>query len=155
VTFSLRYSPPPEAPAGDDVYALAGAGATAAVELDGYVLPVDGTGLAELQHQAERLLALLDGGEPALGDDDLRAELPGVPPSAVLHSWIFASYMAQLPVIIFAINGPVTTVYTRTREEAPEWPLIVLEGRDRASPVEVPTDELRDGLRRFLAKLGG
>jgi hypothetical protein len=110
VTLRLRYEPPAELPAAPDagaaLYALADAGAAAVIELDGYALPVDGTGLAELHRQAERLLDVLDGGEPAPGDDDLRAELPGVPPDAVLHSWLFASYMAQLPVVVFAIDGP-------------------------------------------------
>jgi hypothetical protein len=157
VTLRLRYEPPAELPAapdaGDALYALADAGAAAVIELDGYALPVDGTGLAELHRQAERLLGVLDGGEPAPGDDDLRAELPGVPPDAVLHSWLFASYMAQLPVVVFAIDGPLTTVFTRTRDETPGWPLIVLDGRDRREPVSVATDALAAEVRHFLDRV--
>jgi hypothetical protein len=155
VTLRLRYEPPeePAAPAPDAdaaLYALADAGAAAVIELEGYALPVDGTGLAELHRQAVRLLDVLDGGEPAPGDDDLRAELPGVPPDAVLHSWLFASYMVQLPVVIFAIDGPLTTVFTRTRDETPGWPLIVLDGRDRREPIFVATDALAAEVRHFL-----
>lgn len=159
MTLHLHYEPPaalPAAPAPDAeaaLYALADAGAAAVIELFGYALPVDGTGLAELHRQAERLLAVLDGGEPAPGDDDLRAELPGVSAGAVLHSWLFASYMAQLPVVVFAIDGPVTTVFTRTRDETPGWPLVVLEGRDRPEPVSMATDALAADVRRFLDRV--
>jgi hypothetical protein len=158
VTLRLRYEPPAERPtaapnAEEALYALADAGAAASIELDGYALPVDGTGLAELHRQAERLLAVLDGGDPAAGDADLRAELPGVLPGAVLHSWLFASYMVQLPVLVFAIDGPATTVFTRTRDETPGWPLVVLEGRDRREPVGVPTDALTAEVRRFLDRV--
>lgn len=159
MTLHVRYEPAAALPAGTApdaeaaLYALADAGAAAAVELDGYALPVSGAGLAELHRQAERLLAVLEGGEPALGDDDLRAELPGVPAGAVLHSWLFASYMAQLPVVVFAIDGPVTTIFTRTRDETPGWPLVVLEGRDRPEPVSVATEALTAEVRRFLGRV--
>jgi hypothetical protein len=158
VTFRLDYSPPPAPPApvadrADAVYALADAGASAAVELDGYRLPVDGTGLAELHRQAARLLDVLRGGDPAPGDDDLRAELPDVPAGARLHSWLFASYMLELPVLVFALAGPVTRVFTRTRAEREGWPLVVLDGRDRPEPAEVPTAELTAELERFLERI--
>ena len=34
-----------------------------------------------------------------------------------MHSWHFASYLLELPVLVFAIDGPVTRVYTRTLAE--------------------------------------
>jgi hypothetical protein len=138
----------------DALYALADAGASADIEIDGYRLPLDGTGLAELHCQSERLLDVLRTGEPALGDDLLRDELPGVPAGAVLHSWLFSSYMLDLPILVFAIDGPVTTVFTRTRAETAGWPLVVLEGRDLSEPITVPTSELVDAVRGFLEDVG-
>jgi hypothetical protein len=154
----LAYEPPrePAVPAASEdeaLYALSDAGATAAVELDGYRLPVDGTGLAELHRQVVRLLGVLRSGEPEPGDDDLRAELPGIAPGATLHSWIFASYMLDLPVLVFAIDGPETSVFTRTRAESSGWPLVVLDGRDLAEPVRVRTDELAAEAQRFLDRV--
>ena len=127
------------------------AGATAAVELgEGYRLPLGGaTGVAELRQYVERLLGVLRSGAPLYGDDDLRGSLPNVPASAVLHSWHFSSYLVELPVIVFAIDGPVTRVYTRTLSEGPGMPLVVAEG-DLVDPVEVPTAELIDEAQTFL-----
>ena len=160
MSLRLAYTPPP-APAvpvtdlSDAVYALAAAGATASVELgDRYRLPLDGaTGLAELHRQVEQLLGVVRSGKPAPGDDGLRAELPDVPASAVLHSWLFPSYMLELPVIVFAIDGPVTRVYTRTRAEAHGWPLVVAEDRDLADAVAVPTAEVIDEAQTFLDRI--
>jgi hypothetical protein len=158
VSFRLTYEPPraPAAPPAipeDALYALADAGANAAVELDGYRLPVDGTGLAELHRHVERLLEVLRTREPAPGDDALRSELSGAPPGAVMHSWPFASYMLELPVLVFAIDGPVTSVFTRTRAETPDWPLVALEGRDLADPVQVPTAELEEEAQAFVDRV--
>jgi hypothetical protein len=61
--------------------------------------------------------------------------------------------MAQLPVVVFAIDGPLTTVFTRTRDETPGWPLIVLDGRDRREPVSVATDALAAEVRHFLDRV--
>lgn len=157
MSFRLAYMRPP-APAApvsapdDAVYALATAGASAAVEIGArYRLPLDGaSGLAELHQQVERLLEVLRTGEPKPGDDKLRADLPGVPASAVLHSWHFPSYMLELPVIVFAIDGPVTRVYTRTLSEGRGQPLVIAEDRDLADAVEVPTAQLLDEARTFL-----
>jgi hypothetical protein len=147
-------TPAPATDATDALYALADAGATAEIELDGYRLPLDGTGLAELHRQSERLLHVLATGEPALGDDALRAELPDVPADAVLHSWLFASYMRELPVVVFAIDGDATAVYTRTRAETDGWPLVVLEGRDLADPITVPTRQVAGTVQGFLDQIG-
>jgi hypothetical protein len=160
MSLRLVYRPPGETPAPaadatEALYALADAGASAEIEIDGYRLPLDGTGLAELHRQSERLLEVLHTGEPALGDDALRAELPGVPADAVLHSWLFSSYMRELPVVVFAIDGAATSVFTRTRAETDGWPLVVLDGRDLADPVSVPTAELGDAVRGFLDAVGG
>jgi hypothetical protein len=149
-----RGTPAPVADETGALYALADAGASADIEIDGYRLPLDGTGLAELHRQSERLLDVLRTGSPALGDDSLRDELPGVPAGAVLHSWLFSSYMRDLPVLVFAIDGPDTTLFTRTRAETAGWPLVVLEGRDLSDPVTVPTAELVDAVRRFLDEVG-
>jgi hypothetical protein len=145
-----RKTPAPVADETDALYALADAGASADIEVDGYRLPLDGTGLAELHRQLERLLGVLRTGEPVLGDDSLRDELPGIPAGAVLHSWLFSSYMRDLPVLVFAIDGPVTTVFTRTRAETAGWPLVVLEGRDLSEPVTVATAELVESAHGFL-----
>jgi hypothetical protein len=154
----LAYGPPrePAEPAADEteaLYALADAGATAAVELDGYRLPVDGTGLAELHRQVVRLLGVLRSGVPEPGDDELRAELSEIAPGATVHSWIFASYMLDLPVLVFAIDGAVTTVFTRTRAESEGRPLVVLDGRDLADPVAVRTDQLAAEAQSFLDRV--
>ena len=159
MSLTLAYDPPrePAAPAADEgeaLYALADAGAAAEIRLDGYRLPLNGTGLAELHRQVGRLLGVLRSGEPEPGDDDLRAELPNVAAGAVLHSWLFASYMLELPVLVFAIDGPVTAVFTRTRAESPGLPLVALEGRDLAEPVEVATDALAAETEDFLARVG-
>jgi hypothetical protein len=55
--------------------------------------------------------------------------------------------------VVFAIDGPATTVFTRTRDETPGWPLVVLEGRDRREPVAVATDALTAEVRRFLDRV--
>jgi len=142
----------PVADPADAVYSLAAAGATAAVELgDRYRLPLDGaTGLAELRQHVERLIRVLRTGAPAPGDDRMRAELPDVPATAIVHSWHFPSYMLELPVIVFAIDGPVTRVYTRTLAEEQGWPLVVAEGRDLADAVEMPTAALLDEAQTFI-----
>ena len=76
-----------------------------------------------------------------------------MPADARLHSWLFGSYLLELPVLVFAIDGPVTRVFTRSRAERDGWPLVVLDGRDRAEPMEVPTAELIAELERFLKRI--
>jgi hypothetical protein len=157
MTLRLTYMGPrapatPVADPDDAVYSLAAAGATAAVELGArYRLPLDGaTGLAELRQHVERLITVLRTGEPVPGDDRLRAELPDVPATAMVHSWHFPSYMLELPVIVFAIDGPVTRVYTRTLSEGQGRPLVVAEDRDLADAVEMSTAALLDEAQTFI-----
>jgi len=157
----LAYQGPsaPATPVADPdgaVYSLAAAGASAAVEFgERYRLPLDGTtGLAELYQQVERLLAVLRTGKPAPGDDRLRADLPDVPATAIMHSCHFPSYMVEMPVIAFAIDGPLTRVYTRTLSEAQGHPLVVGEKRDLADAVVMPTAALLDEAQTFIDRIG-
>ena len=157
----LAYKGPsaPATPVADPdgaLYSLGVAGATAAVELgERYRLPLDGaTGLAELYQQVERLLTVLHTGKPAPGDDRLRADLPGVPATAIMHSWHFPSYMVEMPVVVFAIDGPLARIYTRTLSEAQGHPLVIDEKRDLADAVVMPTAALLDEAQTFIDRVG-
>jgi hypothetical protein len=134
------------------IYSLGAAGAAAAVELDDrYRLILDGvTGLGELRLQVESLIDVLRSGKQMPGDDQLRAALLDVPVSAILHSWHFSSYMYEIPVIVFAIDGPVTRIYTRTLSEVVGNPLVITEDRDLADVVEIPTASLLDEAKNFI-----
>lgn len=89
---------------------------------------------------------------PAADDDtDLRAQLPGVAASARLHSWLFPCFMAWMPVLVFATDGPATAIYTRTLSEAEGMPLVILEPRDVEEPAHVATDDLLLEIQTFLA----
>jgi hypothetical protein len=158
MSFRLRYRPPTSPPpAGapadldDALYDLAEAGAAGRIELDGYELSLDGTGVVELARGCRSLLAIVESGAPAPADDDLRTELPDAPGDAALHQWVFSSFMSLLPVLVFAVAPETTWIATRTHEETEGWPLVVLEGRDLAGPVAVPTAEVREQARGFLA----
>jgi hypothetical protein len=159
VSFWLDYAPPPVPPEptaadpDDALYDLAEAGATATVALDGYRLPVRWTGLVELARGCRALLAVIATGTGHPGDEDLRRRLPDVPDGAVLHSWLFASYQYELPLLVFAVEAAMTTVYTRTRSETPAGTPIVLEGRDLRDPVRVATAAVAAQARGFLDAL--
>jgi hypothetical protein len=155
VSFRLRFSAPQRAIESMDLYGVAEAGATARIELDGYALDLDGTGVVELARGCESLLAILQGGAPAPADEELRAELPGAPAGAAFHQWLFSSFMYRMPVLIFAITPQTTWIATRTHEETEGWPLIALEGRDLAEPVVVPTAEVEAQARGYLAATVG
>jgi hypothetical protein len=157
VSFRLRYLPATSArPAGaprdldDALYDLAEAGARGLIELDGYELSLDGTGVVELARGCRSLLAIVDGGTPAPDDEELRSELPGAAADAALDQWLFSSFMSQMPVLLFAVAPETTWIATRTHEEAEGWPLVVLEGRDLAAPVAVPTAEVRTQALGYL-----
>jgi hypothetical protein len=151
VSFKLSFDAPPRAAPSADLYDLAEAGAAARIELDGYELPLDGTGVVELAKGCRSLLAIIEGGEPAPADEELRPELPHAPTDAVLHQWLFSSFMLRIPVLIFAVTPETTWIATRTHEEAEGWPLVVLEGRDLADPVTVPTADVETEARGYLA----
>jgi hypothetical protein len=61
--------------------------------------------------------------------------------------------MLELPVIVFAIDGPVTHIYTRTRGETDGWPLVVADGRDLADPVVVRTADVTREAQSFLNRV--
>jgi hypothetical protein len=158
MTFRLHYAPPPDRPRAhasadldDALYDLAAAGATARIELDGYELPLDGTGVVELAHGCRSLLAILAGGAADPADAELRTEIPDAPAEAVFHQWLFSSFMSRLPVVVFAVTPVTTWIATRTHEEAQGWPLVALEGRDLPAPVSVPTSDVRTQVRRYLS----
>jgi hypothetical protein len=60
--------------------------------------------------------------------------------------------MTQLPVIIFAADGPSVSIYTRTLATSGEPGLVVQPGRDREAPVEVAREEVIVELRDFLSR---
>jgi hypothetical protein len=161
VSFRITYAPPPRRPENlpDDpeeaLYDLGDAGATAGVELDGYALPLHGIGLVELGRACRALLEVLDTGTPRSGDEDLRAALPGVSEGALLHSWLFGSYQYLLPMLVFAVDGAETLIFTRTWEESDVGALVALDGRDLEDPVPVPTATVAQQARRFLAAAQG
>jgi hypothetical protein len=163
MSFRLLLLPPPQAPArrtvpavdpDDALYDLADAGARAVVELDGYRLELSGIGVAELAKGCRSLLAIIDGAAPLLADEELRGELPGAAPEAVIHQWLFSSWMYRIPVLIFAVTPARTWIATRTHEEGPGWPLVVLAGRDLAELVAVDTGEVKGELNAFLEACG-
>jgi hypothetical protein len=158
MTFRLRYRPPPSPPEptvptdlDDALYDLADAGASAQVELDGYELPLSGTGVVELARGCRSLVEIIDGGTPVPDDDELRTVLARASADAALHQWLFSSWMQDIPVLIFAVTSTTTWIATRTHTETPGWPLVALEGRDLPNPVTVPTALVKSEARGYLA----
>ena len=157
MSLRLSYTPPraPIAPAVDHeaaLYELAAAGARGAIELDGYVLTLDGTGLVELAAGCRSLLVIIDGGAPAPADAQLRSVLPAAPDEAAFHQWLFSSWMTWIPALVFAVTRSTTWIATRTHAERAGWPLVVLEDRDLPGAVAEPTVELAREARAFLAR---
>ena len=156
MSLALRYSPAAVA-AGqpsdldDALYDLAEAGARAAIELDGYELVLDGTGVVELARGCRSLLAIIGGAPPAPADAELREVVPDAPEDASMHQWLFSSWMTQIPVLIFAVTAGTTWIATRTHAEREGWPLVVLAGRDLPEPVELPTSDVQREARGLLA----
>lgn len=155
MSFRLGYDPA-DAAAGDPadlddaLYELAAAGARASICLDGYELPLDGTGVVELVRGCRALLGVIDGNAPSPLDEELRPVVRGASPEAKLCQWIFSSWMMSIPVIIFAVTPATTWIATRTHEEREGWPLVVLAGRDLGEPVAVPTAQVEREARGFL-----
>jgi hypothetical protein len=136
----------------DVVYQLALAGASATLEVGGYALSLGGTGIVELLRASASLVDVLMGAGHTKSHEDVRGELPGVASGATLHAWVFGSFMAWLPVVVFAIEDEWVSIYTRTHAEAPGAPLVVLEGRDNEQPVRVARLLVLEQTRAFVAR---
>jgi hypothetical protein len=126
-------------------------GARATIAIDGYALELTGVKLVDLVRQslplAEKLSTL-----PADSSGELRQDIPDLPPDAKAYMLMFADFMFSFPYIVFARQGAVTRIYTRTASEEQPSRLVVLPERDRADPVVVPTQAVIDEIRSFLTR---
>jgi len=125
---------------------------SATVTVDGYALPLQSTGFVELVRAVLPLAEDLRAGPRAGSEDEYRKQLPEVPRHARIHTWTFPYYMTQLPVLVFAADGPGVSIYTRTLETSREPRLVVQPGRDREAPVEVAREDVIAELRGFLSR---
>ena len=123
----------------------------AVVTAGDYVLELDGTGVDELETACRRLLHALATQTTAETDADLRAQVPGLAPTARLHAWMFAAFMTWMPVLVFAVDGPRTAVYARTFAEGTPMRLIARPGIDPEAPVVVATADVERTARAFVA----
>jgi hypothetical protein len=126
---------------------------TATVTVNGYSLDLSGHCLDELSEACRSLLTALAHGTTADTDSDLRRQLPGVAPAALLHAWMFPCFMVWMPVLVFATEGPLTAIYTRTLSERHGMPLVVRDGRDRDEPTIVATADVIREAQDFLAMI--
>lgn len=138
------------------MFTIRAEGADAAtVTVSGYTLKLSGHCIDELSEACTSLLSALADGTTADTDADLRRQLPGVAPAARLHAWMFPCFMVWMPVLVFAMDGPSTAIYTRTLSERPGMPLVVGDGRDREEPTIVATADIAREARDFLATVRG
>jgi hypothetical protein len=83
---------------------------------------------------------------------NIRKYIPDLPEGFRVYEWLFVDFYAWLPKILFATDGTVVRIYTRTLAETAGNPLIVWEERDRAEPVIVPRREVIEEIRSFLTQ---
>jgi hypothetical protein len=125
----------------------------ATVTVNGYSLELSGHCVEELSEACSSLLTALAHDTTADTDADLRRQLPGIALAARLHAWMFPCFMVWMPVLVFATDGPLTAIYTRTLSEQPGMPLVVLDGRDQKEPAVVATADVVREARDFLAMI--
>jgi hypothetical protein len=130
-------------------YMPKGLGAT--IEIDGYSLRLSDNKFVEFVRSCLPLAEQLQELPPETAKQ-LRKYFPALPAEFKIYSWLFADFMQWLPIIVFATDGKMTWLYTRTLDESKGHPLVVLPGRDRVEPVKVPRSAVLKEIRSFLTR---